>query len=297
MRRRNRIRARTGRHAHVGTQLGRMQAGIPGREVATTAVGDTGALTCHAGRSHPDPGVATVVRVLTWNIRGGHRPDLRAIAGVIGESAPDVAALQEIQRRQARELADWLGLCCTWKRKHHPLLRPAEGQAILSTGPSSPAKLHVLNGAPPWSWRRRIAVSVAVATDAGDVVVVCVHLASAGAEGRRVREVTALLAMIGGAERIVLAGDLNSTPPSPTMDRLARAGFLDPWAVLRRPRIGTCWSTRDRTGAPSQQLDHVLVRRGLPIDIQVIAPAGLSAAAMLSDHLPVVADLAWSSGD
>jgi endonuclease/exonuclease/phosphatase family metal-dependent hydrolase len=44
-------------------------------------------------------------RVMTWNLLGSHDPDLGGIAAVIREHEPDVVALQEVRRTQARGLA------------------------------------------------------------------------------------------------------------------------------------------------------------------------------------------------
>ena len=59
-------------------------------------------------------------RVTTWNIRGAAQPDLDRIAAAIREQRPDVVALQEVRRHQARAIAEALGWQHVWARKHHP---------------------------------------------------------------------------------------------------------------------------------------------------------------------------------
>ena len=46
----------------------------------------------------------TTWRVLTWNILGAHDPNLDVISKVISGYLPDVVALQEVRRHQARGL-------------------------------------------------------------------------------------------------------------------------------------------------------------------------------------------------
>src|SRR3954469_16173259 len=80
----------------------------------------------------------TTWRVLTWNILGSHRPNLDVLAEVIVGYSPDVIALQEIRRRQAKVLARRLDWRFVWTRKHYPLSPlvwwRAEGLAIAGGG-------------------------------------------------------------------------------------------------------------------------------------------------------------------
>ncbi|HEX4903345.1 MAG TPA: endonuclease/exonuclease/phosphatase family protein, partial [Acidimicrobiales bacterium] len=70
-------------------------------------------------------------RVLSWNLQGREAPDLAAVAHVVQASGADVVGLQEVQRRQAADLARRLGWWHEWRFKHWPVVVPAEGLALL----------------------------------------------------------------------------------------------------------------------------------------------------------------------
>lgn len=233
------------------------------------------------------------MRLLTWNVRGGRRPDLGVIASVIESSGADVVALQEVQERQARRLADRLSLRCSWERKHRPLRRRAEGQAILSAGMQFDVVCHVLRGGWPWSWRRRIALAATVDADGVDVRVACAHLASGDAEMARIEESIRLLDAVRREDRVAVAGDLNALATSAVVQRFAHAGFVDPWSVLGLGRRGTCRGDEQ----PPRQLDHILVRDGEPVAMEVLERVGSWDLWDVSDHLPVVALVRWVPGE
>ena len=82
-----------------------------------TTVRDGRAPICHCDRV--DDGA---VRVLTWNVQGAQGLDVDRTAAIIGSAAPDVVALQEIQRRQAMALARALSAPSRrWAFKHWPV--------------------------------------------------------------------------------------------------------------------------------------------------------------------------------
>jgi endonuclease/exonuclease/phosphatase family metal-dependent hydrolase len=73
------------------------------------------------------------VRVLTWNVQGSDGLDVDAAAHHIRGQSPDVVALQEVQRRQAARLASALEMPGRrWALKHWPIIRRAEGLAVLT---------------------------------------------------------------------------------------------------------------------------------------------------------------------
>src|SRR4029079_4352227 len=73
-------------------------------------------------------------RVRTGSSLGSHRPNLDVVAEVILGYSPDVIALQEIRRKQAKVLARRLKWRFVWTRKHYPysplVWWRAEGLAI-----------------------------------------------------------------------------------------------------------------------------------------------------------------------
>ena len=95
----------------------------------------------------------------------------------------------------------------------------------------------------------------------------------------------------GGAANVLLAGDLNAVPGSPSFAALLNAdGALGP-VRLRDPLAGTGAVTHPAR-APERRLDHVLVSGGaVPETVPGSARVAEGGAAALSDHLPVVLDL------
>ena len=80
--------------------------------------------------------VARTWTVTTWNLHGSAGPPLASVAARLRSFAPDVIALQEVQRRQAASLAETLGMQYHWALKHYPwtplLKSKGEGVAILT---------------------------------------------------------------------------------------------------------------------------------------------------------------------
>jgi endonuclease/exonuclease/phosphatase family metal-dependent hydrolase len=100
------------------------------------------------------------------------------------------------------------------------------------------------------------------------------------------------LAALGGVpERTVLLGDMNATPDSDAVRRLADAGWIDAWKHLRPDDPGFTFETDE----PSARLDYIWVGADLvpalrKIDL-VECPQDESGTA-LSDHLGVILQLA-----
>lgn len=232
-------------------------------------------------------------RVVTWNIQGGRRPDLGAVADFLAASAADIVALQEVQRHQAERLRHLLGMESAWRLKHHPLVRPAEGHAVLSRWPLRDVGTLVLARRWSWwSWRRRITLSGVVSTPGGDVRVLCTHLGAGVPESERTHQAERLLQHADADVATVVAGDLNAGPDSPTLAAFADHGFEDPWIVTERDRAPTNWAGA-RHRPPTQHLDYVLVRGLRPVEVAapVHGDDDLERFAALSDHLPVVAEV------
>src|SRR3546814_18005184 len=70
-------------------------------------------------------------RILTWNLQGRERPDLGLVREVIAAATPDVVALQEVKRGQARALARQLGWSVAWPFKPWSVVVRPEGLALL----------------------------------------------------------------------------------------------------------------------------------------------------------------------
>lgn len=223
-------------------------------------------------------------RVLTWNVRGSQRPSVGDLADVVRRYAPDVVAVQEIWRSQARELAHVLGWHHVWARKHHPysplVWWRTEGLAILSPHAlSAPTHRTISTGASTWTYRHRIVLAATAARgDAEQLRVYDTHLASDRAADERiaqVRRVADLVAAEGATWRVV-AGDLNDEGEPEVVRELHRVGLRDVEGGSTNPAI-----------APRQRLDHVVVPAGSVV-VEQHEPDGGEEWAELSDHVPVL---------
>jgi endonuclease/exonuclease/phosphatase family metal-dependent hydrolase len=165
----------------------------------------------------------------------------------------------------------------------------SEGHAVLARVPLRHRRAwRISRGEPPWSWRRRIALLVEVATAGGDVRLVDTHLGAGVGQEERVLQARRLMSRAGTDALVV--GDLNDHPGSPVLAEFARAGLVDAWERLGDALApATNWSgPRDRP--PAQRIDFVLVPAGMRV-LGASVPDDWEHLASLSDHLPVVVDL------
>ncbi|GJD50333.1 hypothetical protein OPKNFCMD_3072 [Methylobacterium crusticola] len=243
-----------------------------------------------------------MLRVLTYNVRRCLGTDGRLsperIAAVIAACRPDVVALQELdvgRRRtggvdQAQAIADRLGMGSHF----HPALQVMEeryGDAILTALPSRLVRAEGLPGlARRPGLEPRGALWAAVAVRGREVQVITTHL---GLDRReRLAQVSALtgprwLGDPACRAPVVLLGDLNAVPLSRAYRHLA-ARLTDaeggPFGGWARPTFPA--------RLPALRLDHIFVGGG--IVSRGIRTLRAGEARLASDHLPLVADLAFA---
>jgi len=221
-------------------------------------------------------------RVLTWNILGSHRPNLDVLAEVIIGYSPDVIALQEIRRRQARVLARRLDWRFVWTRKHYPysplVWWRAEGLAIATpfhigeavTGSISP-------GVSTWHFHHRVAMAVTVTRDGEALRLANTHLASHDADAR-IAQAARVVSMVGDRRPAVVAGDFNSADEVEVIREFRTLDLVDPGGDDSSPSI-----------APRQRIDYVLVPETATVTSR-LTPIGGEPWHQLSDHLPVLVE-------
>lgn len=216
------------------------------------------------------------------------------------ERRTDVLLLQEVQRRQARQIAGALGARSSrWSLKHWPVRIPAEGMAVV--GVTRPVEGVAARGITRrwafWSWRRRIVQLGRVEVPGGHLTVGNVHLTPHGptSDDDRRREVAWLLRRLHGRGPAVVGGDFNADPTDGALDGLRGAGLGDAWLLARPddPDGGrTNWSGR-RDRPPMRRIDYLWASAGLAVtdvDVPTYADAPTFAPyPALSDHLPFTA--------
>ncbi len=240
--------------------------------------------------------MTTRLTMITWNVQGHAGVDAQAVAAVLRRARPDVVALQEVQRAQARAIVAALGAPwrLAWGFKHWPVVARPEGVAVLTRHRLVSSEVQVLRPAVPVTSHRRIALVADVAVDPGAGVepvrlrVASVHLSpEAGADAVRLRE----LSRVAAAGPAVVLGDLNVPDLGPLRPIVDAHGWVDCWD----PAVGdgaTHWTAGPRTGrTPDHRLDYVLAAPHLRVERAEIPTDDLDHLANLSDHLPVTVHL------
>ena len=224
----------------------------------------------------------TTWRVLTWNILGSHRPNLDVVAQVMIGYAPDVVAVQEIQRHQAKGLARRTGWRVAWARKHHPysplVWWRTEGLALLSPSVfGEMVSASISPGVSTWTYRHRIVVAATIARGDDTLRIANTHLASHDPD-ERIAQARRVVTHVGGRRPAVVAGDLNAAHEVEILREFHSLGLVDPGGDDSNPSI-----------APRQRLDYILIPESATVTAQ-ITPEGGEPWHQLSDHLPVLVE-------
>lgn len=242
-------------------------------------------------------------RLMTYNVHGcvgvDGRLDVGRIAAVIGQSRPDVVALQELDVGRARsgrvdqahEIATRLGM-----RFHfNSAFRVEEeqyGDAVLTTLPERLIKVGPLPTLPRMRLERRGALWLEVEADGTELQIINTHLGLVPMEQRVQVECLLGRDWLSAPERrgpTVMLGDFNAT--SRYAAYRALTGRLrdaqrgpDGKRIRRRKSVRTFPSR-----APLLRIDHMFVSPEIEV-LNVHAPDG-PLARVASDHLPLVADI------
>jgi endonuclease/exonuclease/phosphatase family metal-dependent hydrolase len=220
------------------------------------------------------------LKIMTWNLQGSQRPNIDQVANKIQQFQPDIIAIQEIQKHQARTLSQRLGWSYVWAFKHNgygPLLpRRAEGMAIMSRSPlTNTGKTTLSSGYGRFTYRRRIAMWATINSHGQQFTLFNTHLASDdnGDEGTTQAQRLRKIIDAHGQHPAVIAGDFNENH--------------DAWSYAQsRSRNGLTNPTKN----PYQRLDHILAPRTHTI-ARVEVPDTDQSWIELSDHLPVIATI------
>ncbi len=232
------------------------------------------------------------VRVMTYNVRMGFDVDGRFraedLANVIRRERPDIVVLNEVDRGWALTGGhDVLAIMAQQLRMHAvfgPAADPIWGNAVLSRFPMTEVEVAPLPTED--TAMERSALSVTVDLGAGETLgVIATHLSHRDDESDIRDEQVAIIAEMAAEQLlqeipVAILGDLNATPGADELEGLAN--FVD--AVALAAPDGADLGTFP-SGAPTEQIDHVLISRGFSAtDLSI-------PATTLSDHRGVAVTL------
>jgi len=237
------------------------------------------------------------VRVLTYNIHHGEgtdgKIDLARIAAVINRLAPDLVALQEVDKATRRshgvDQAAELGRLTAMHVAFGKAMDYDGGQygpAILSRYPLTEVTVHGLPFVEGCEPRCAIAARVSRGADGPELVFAATHLEHAKAAVRlcQAQKLNPALAA-NNATPTILAGDLNDVPNSPAIK------VLQPhWTDATADRPEPTWPS----DVPRVKIDYVLFR---PADCWRVVETQVVAESVASDHRPVLVVLEWRIAD
>jgi endonuclease/exonuclease/phosphatase (EEP) superfamily protein YafD len=233
--------------------------------------------------SRPGPSTTTPpLRVLTANLHG-RNADVAKFAALIAHEQPDVVVLTEVPRNFASVAA---GLTPSYP--HTIMERPGAAFEVIVLS-RWPIKQRQVNRGVGQSLPVVSAEVCSPVASAGCAAVIGLHGARPFGRGVHLRNAQLALAVrvaaARGDEPVILVGDLNLTPWAPTFAALLEAGNLRDASTVR----GLTATWRSRHPLFGLLIDHVLVNQKVTVVASRIGPD------IGSDHLPVIADLAFQA--
>ena len=241
-------------------------------------------------------------RLMTYNVHGcvgtDGRLDIGRIAAVIGQSRPDIVALQELDVGRARSgrvdqahaIATRLGMNFHFNSAFE-VEEEQYGDAILTPLPHRLVRSGPLPTLPRTRLERRGALWVEVEAEGGRLQVINTHLGLVPLEQRRQTACLTSEDWLGAPacrdDPVVVLGDFNATSRYAAYRQLA--------ARLRDVQLGPSNARHKRplrtfpSRMPVIRIDHMFLSASLEV-LGVEVPDH-PLARVASDHLPLVADL------
>jgi endonuclease/exonuclease/phosphatase family metal-dependent hydrolase len=227
---------------------------------------------------------------MSYNIHHGEgidqRVDLPRIAGVITKAAPDIVALQEVDRGVERSgrvyqpatLGELTGMKAIFE-KNIPYQGGEYGNAVLTRLPVQKHRNHFLPKSLPNEQRGLLEVNITVASQS--LVFCATHFDYHPDDGERLASVQMFREFASAHEGrpIILAGDLNARPDSPVLEGLL--AFMQDSFMAPATQPFTYPAEK-----PDRRIDFILFNRypGLRcISFEIVSES------MASDHRPIVA--------
>lgn len=241
-------------------------------------------------------GAPIVLRVMSYNVKHGQgmtdralRDNLEAQAAIIAAQRPDLVGLQEIDRLCRRSASiDEVDFFAQRTALHGAFGKfmsydgGAYGLAILSRYETDRVEVLEL---PPGRHEPRVALiqRCEIHPKNGEMFFVNVHFDWLEQSKERVAQAERLVRRLRGVDRpIVVLGDYNATPDSPTLEVFRRAGFE---LVQKAGQPFTFSSTE-----PEIEIDHVCIRGSSRWRVHA-DPITVLPEREASDHLPILTNV------
>ncbi|MHB8284251.1 MAG: endonuclease/exonuclease/phosphatase family protein [Caulobacteraceae bacterium] len=245
-----------------------------------------------------------MLRLMTYNVHGcvgmDKKLDLGRIAGVIGQSRPDIVALQELDVGRARSgsvdqahaIAAKLGMTVHFNAALS-VEEEQYGDAILTALPEQLVKVGALPTLPNIPRNEtRGALWVSIEVEGRQLQVINTHLGLVPHEQQRQAKCLVGEGWLGHPaclDPVVLLGDFNATSRYAAYKTLA-GRLSDVQRVAGRRRGGRSVKTFP-SRMPMLRIDHMFVSRSIEV-LDVHAPDS-ALARIASDHLPLVVDIGF----
>jgi endonuclease/exonuclease/phosphatase family metal-dependent hydrolase len=252
-----------------------------------------------AGEPAQPGSIEATTRIVTYNVHGESARSIgRALIEVAALRRADIILLQEIEdhtaegRSRAAQIASRLEMAHAYAPGYGLPRGGSHGVAILSRFPISDVELIEL---PRYSVRfnsaRRVALAATVTIGDKPIRVYSVHLDNRVSPSRRVAQMAPVIedARVESIERVVIAGDLNTSPfcwvghvlPIPCGKQTRRLEKYVRGHGFATPVVGSGATSKWL----SMRLDGIYTRGLDRVD------SGVASAARVSDHLPLWMDI------
>lgn len=261
------------------------------------------------------PAMAQPLRVMTFNVRlltdsdGANRWEARRalVAKVIAHENPDLIGTQELFQRQGDELVAQLPQYAWFGQgrrggsgdEHMGVFYRKDRLRVLTTGDFWLSDTPETVGSISWgnlyprmvTWARFQCIA-----DGTTFVLYNTHLPyreeDEPARERGAALILARLRQLSADEPIILTGDFNTTPDSPTHSLLTTA-LTDAWTAAPR-RLGPPDTFHNFTGKADQRIDWILFRGLQAKSAKTVTTH--RRGRYPSDHFPVVVDFELAAG-
>lgn len=230
----------------------------------------------------PPPDGGSSLRMMTFNFKHAELSNLEDVAAAIDAEAPDVVALQEVDREAERSgivdqpsrLAELTGMSSRFAAALSFGSGGEYGVALLSRWPIGAEERMELTSI---GEQRILAVWQIELPGGGTMQLANTHLGLDVAE--RATQVAEVATVLAGRERVVLVGDLNEGPDGGSVYPTLSAELRDAWSEAGQGPGYTFPSL-----LPSERIDYIFLGSDWPEPTEARV-----VNAFVSDHRPLLA--------